>query len=156
MRDLESHGVYVLLASNPTPAITSVAYDARIIGIYSRKAGSCKHPLYVSRVPILVSTEYLASYFRMSAFSAASVKWEFTRPDPPETTCQYFRTDLRLIAGQQTDNNLPWQDDMYLAYPSLENPSWPAFVAEAKRLNEEADADTYHKIVYIIRRAHSQ
>ena len=92
----------------------------------------------------------------MASLSAASAKWSFTRPDPPSSCSQYFRTDLRKVAGQQPPEfNLPWQDNMYLAYPSLDKPDWPAFVAHVKQLNEKADVNTYYKIVYIMRRAHS-
>jgi hypothetical protein len=63
---------------------------------------------------------------------------------------------MREIAGKnkQHGQNLPWEDNMYLAYPSLDKPDWPAFVAHVKQLNKEAD-NTYYKIVYIMRRAHS-
>lgn len=91
----------------------------------------------------------------MSSHQAASVEWHFTRPDPLRSPVPYFRDDLRKIAGKQADWNLPWQDDMYLAYPSAENPDWTAFVAHVKQLNEEADANQSYKIVYIMRRAHS-
>ena len=91
----------------------------------------------------------------MSGHQAASVEWHFARPDPFRSSISYFRHDLRKIAGTQNDLNLPWQDDIYLAYPSADNPDWAAFVAHVKQLNEEADADTSYKIMYIIRRAHS-
>ena len=60
------------------------------------------------------------------------------------------------FAAEQTDYNLPWQDNMYLSYPSLDEPNWPAFVEQVKGLNKHSDEDTYYKIVYIMRRAHSR
>jgi hypothetical protein len=91
----------------------------------------------------------------MAGPPAASVEWHFTRPDLPQSTVQYFRDDLRKITGTRKDWNLPWQDNMYLAYPSADKPDWAAFVAHVKQLNEEADVYTSYKIVYIMRRAHS-
>ena len=91
----------------------------------------------------------------MAGLLGASVKWKFVRPDPPASSTQYFRTDMRRIAGEQTDYNLPWGDNMYLAYPSLDEPDWPAFVEHVKGLNKHSDENTYYKIVYIMRRAHS-
>ena len=83
------------------------------------------------------------------------VEWHFTRPDVPRSTNQYFHEDLRKVSATQTDWNLPWQDNMYLAYPSADNPDWAAFVAHVKQLNEEADMNTFYKILYVMRRAHS-
>jgi hypothetical protein len=91
----------------------------------------------------------------MSSFPITSTNWVFTRLDPFNSNRPFFSADLRQIAGQQEDYNLPWQDDMYLAYPSPEAPNWPAFVAHVKQLNIEADDNTQYKIVYIMRRAHS-
>ena len=91
----------------------------------------------------------------MADNAITSPVWEFTRPDVPGSGIQYFHTDMRDIAGQQSDYNIPWQDDMYLAYPSLDNPSWPAFLAHVRGLNKDADTHTYYKIVYVMRRAHS-
>ena len=45
---------------------------------------------------------------------------------------------------------------MYLAYPSQDEPDWPAFVEHVKGLNKHSDENTYYKIVYIMRRAHSR
>ena len=91
----------------------------------------------------------------MSSHQAATVEWHFTRPDPPRSSVPYFREDLRKIAGMQADYNLPWQDDLYLTYPSASNPDWTAFIAHVKQLNAEAAANQSYKIFYIIRRAHS-
>ena len=91
----------------------------------------------------------------MSSHQAATVEWHFTRPDPPGSPIPYFREDLRKIAGKQADYNLPFQDDLYLAYPSASNPNWTAFIAHVKQLNESASTNQSYKIFYIIRRAHS-
>jgi hypothetical protein len=92
----------------------------------------------------------------MSDFPAAPINWVFTRPDPLSSSHPFFRADLRQIAGQQEGCfDLPWQNNMYLAYPSPEAPDWPAFVAHIKQLNAEADDNIQYKILYIMRRAHS-
>ena len=94
----------------------------------------------------------------MASPTALSMKWTFTRPDPPGSCSQYFRTDMRKIANWTDDKpnyNLPWADNMYLAYPSQDKPNWPEFVAHVKQLNIEAKGNTRYKIVYIMRRAHS-
>lgn len=91
----------------------------------------------------------------MASLPVDSTPWVFTRPDPPSSDHQFFSTDLRRIAGYQQDYNLPWRDDMYLAYPSPEAPDWAVLVAHLQHLNAEADINTQYKIVYIMRRAHS-
>ncbi|KAJ8108267.1 hypothetical protein OPT61_g8286 [Boeremia exigua] len=83
-----------------------------------------------------------------------SAKWTFTRPDPPSSSEQYFQPNLRNIATNAPGCNLPWRDDMYLAYPSTTKPDWPDFVAHIKELNDHADSNTHYKIVYVMRRAH--
>ncbi|KAI0896079.1 hypothetical protein F4806DRAFT_496203 [Annulohypoxylon nitens] len=90
----------------------------------------------------------------MSNPLAVSSRWRFTRPD--SSNQQFLQDDLRQVAGQQEKFNLPWQDNMYLVYPSPETPDWPAFVADVERLNMEADANTQYKIIYIMRRAHKE
>jgi broad specificity phosphatase PhoE len=93
--------------------------------------------------------------FLMPEPSAAPGQWTFTRPDPHDSSHQYFRSDLRHIAGQQLDYYLLWQDDMYLAYPTQDSPDWRAFMEHVKHLNEEAGANEYYKVLYIMRPAHS-
>ena len=87
---------------------------------------------------------------------STAARWDIIRPDPPGIHSQYFSQDLRRIAGQQRDQTLPWQDDLYLTYPSPEAPNWPAFVAHVEALNRDADQNTQYKIVYVMRRAHSK
>ena len=70
---------------------------------------------------------------------------------------------MRTIAAwtdEKPNWNLPWSDHMYLAYPSLDKPDWPALVAHVRHLNREAEEggggnETRYKIVYVVRRAHS-
>ena len=87
-----------------------------------------------------------------------STRWSFTRPNPPGSHSQFFRTDMREIANWTDDKpnfDLPWADNMYLAFPSQDRPNWSEFIAHLKQLNVEAKGNEYYKIMYIMRRAHS-
>ncbi|KAI2621819.1 histidine phosphatase superfamily [Hypoxylon sp. NC1633] len=97
---------------------------------------------------------FVSPKLNMSSSNVASSRWVFTRPDPPSSQHQFFKSDLRQIAGREEGFDLPWRDDMYLAYPSPDAPSWPAFLDHIQQLNAEADANTQYKIVYVMRRAH--
>ncbi|KAH8898816.1 hypothetical protein GQ53DRAFT_817044 [Thozetella sp. PMI_491] len=110
--------------------------------------------LQVLQSPSLPSDYPISTNFAMARTPCDSPKWAFTRPDPLGSRSQYFRADLRQIAGLQPDLNLPWEDNMYLAYPSPEAPDWSTFIAHVKQLNAEADVNTQYKILYIMRRAH--
>lgn len=93
----------------------------------------------------------------MAGINVAEAEWTFTRPDPPESISQhpYFRDDLRQIAGKQDDYDLPWNNDMYLSFPLPDRPDWSKFLAHIRQLNVESDSNTFYKVIYVMRRAHS-
>ncbi|KAK8063342.1 hypothetical protein PG996_007994 [Apiospora saccharicola] len=80
--------------------------------------------------------------------------WAFTRAQYHTLQQPHFQPDLRRIAGQQEDFKLPWDDNMYLTFPSAEKPDWKALSTHVERLNAGSDNNTHYKIVYIMRRAH--
>ncbi|KAK8087909.1 Phosphomutase-like protein 3 [Apiospora hydei] len=82
--------------------------------------------------------------------------WAFTRADCVTLQRPYFQRNLRLIAGNEPDYTLPWDDNMYLIYPSEATPDWKKLYQHVKELNAISNQDSQYKIVYVMRRAHKK